>query len=267
MKATLATLACLLTVGFLSAASVEGNNTAVVIRKNVVKSDTGWQFLCVPVNALNIDGSPDGTIELSTLLPPATLTNGTQVRIKDKTDTEQGDKWVMYTVQGGKWVADGVEVDADLTGGDVFWVKDPTGSTPLQPLSALLMATTGENGSGGSGGTTGNETIIFCGQDRTRVAPNRSDDNVVKPGLMNELKNDSSVAITLDEAAIYTGEKRPNDMILTIQEGSAEYKKYFCREGVWKEKVGTRYVNVDSEKKVIAPGEAFYYYKAATTNN
>ena len=266
MKATLATLACLLTVGFLSAAFVNGNNTAVVIRKNVVKSDTGWQFLCVPVNALNIDGSPDGTIELSTLLPPATLTNGTQVRIKDKTDTEQGDKWVMYTVQGGKWMADDVEVDADLTGGEVFWVKDPTGSTPLLPLSALLMATTGENGSGGSEGTTGNETIIFCGQDRTRVAPDRNDDSVAA-GLMNELKNDSSVAITLNEAATCTGGMRPDDMILTIQKGSAEYKKYFCRGGVWMERVGTRYVEVGSDKKVIAPGEAFYYYKAATTNN
>ena len=263
MKATLATLACLLTVGFLSAASVEGNNTAVVIRKNVVKSDTGWQFLCVPVNALNIDGSPDGTIELSTLLPPATLTNGTLVRIKDA----QGDNWVTYEAQGGKWVADGVEVKVDLTGGEVFWVKDPTGSNPLIPLSALLMATTGENGSGGSERTTGNETIIFCGQDRTRVAPDRNDDSVVEAGLMNELKNDSSVAITLNEAATCTGGIRPDDMILTIQKGSAEYKKYFCRGGVWKEKVGTRYVEVDSDKKVIAPGEAFYYYKAATTNN
>lgn len=46
MKATIASIACLLMAGFVAAAaSVEGNNIAVVIQKDVVMSKTGWQFI------------------------------------------------------------------------------------------------------------------------------------------------------------------------------------------------------------------------------
>ena len=79
MKATLATLACLLTVGFLSAASVEGNNTAVVIRKNPVEARNGYQFLCIPVDGLNIAGEKGGEIALESVLPAATLPEDTLV--------------------------------------------------------------------------------------------------------------------------------------------------------------------------------------------
>ena len=239
MKATLATLACLLTVGFLSAASVEGNNTAVVIRKEVVKSDTGFQFLCVPVDGLSIDGAPTGKIKLSTLLPVATLPNGT---------------YAMDLAGNKSFARDGAWTDDwDLDGGTPFWVKYGEGESTEEEeeeddeliLSAVRTATP-------------IAPIVFCGQDRVRQAPNRE---TLTDG-MNVVKNDSSVAITLNQAATYVGDIRPNDMILTIQEGSSEYKTYFCRNGVWKVKAGTRYITVNDDDKVIAPGEAFYYYKA-----
>lgn len=247
MKATLATLACLLTVGFLSAASVEGNNTAVVIRKNVVKSDTGWQFLCVPVDGLAIDGSNDGEIALSTLLPPATLDNGTEVKIDDKT----------YTVDKGAW-----DSDPTLPGGTIFWVKAPNAEETKPIVSSLAAVLMGD-------AVTIDETppspIVFCGQDRTRT---QQAWNALGAGSITALKNDSSVAITLNEAAeLDDGETRTNDQIMTIQEGSAEYKSYFYRGSKWYSGKG---VMKPVEGAVIAPGEAFYYYKAkaaAATNN
>ena len=256
MKATLATLACLLTVGFLSAASVEGNNTAVVIRKNVVKSDTGWQFLCVPVDGLKIDGTAT-TIDLETLLPAATLVKGTQVKI----DTE------TYTIgDNGQWSA-----NPSLSGGTIFWVKEPNADTnPLTQanptsLAALLTNSTlddnGDETTENPNTANTNTTIVFCGQDRARTAQYWS---ALSSGVMTPLKNDSSVAITLDAAAeLATGETRTNDQILTIQEGSAEYKSYFYRNGKWYSGKG---VMKPVTTPVIAPGEAFYYYKAAANN-
>ena len=245
MKATLATLACLLTVGFLSAASVEGNNTAVVIRKNVVKSDTGWQFLCVPVDGLAIDGSKEGKIALSTLLPPATLDVGTEVKIDG----------VTYRVnENGDW-----DSDPTLPGGTIFWVKAPNAEETKPIVSSLAAVLMGD-------AVTIDETppspIVFCGQDRTRTQQAWS---ALGAGSITALKNDSSVAITLDDAAkLADGETRTNDQIMTIQEGSAEYKSYFYRGTQWYSGKG---VMKPVTGAVIAPGEAFYYYKAAATTN
>ena len=241
MKATLATLACLLTVGFLSAAEVKGNNTAVVIRKEVVQSDTGFQFLCVPVDALNIDGSAKGSISLSTLLPPATLPNGTYVMMVN------GD---TSTISNGRW-----SDDWELKGGTPFWVKygeDDSSEEDDEDLDLFAVRT-----------ATPIAPIVFCGQDRERQAPNWKD---LIAGETIVLQNDSSVAITLNDAAkLATGEVRSKDQILTIQEGSSEYKiyTYNVTQGVWKTGKGVAQPVRDA---VIAPGEAFYYYKAAANN-
>ena len=243
MKATLATLACLLTVGFLSAASVEGNNTAVVIRKEVVKSDTGFQFLCVPVDGLSIDGAPTGKIKLSTLLPVATLPNGT---------------YAMDLAGYKSFARDGAWTDDwDLDGGTPFWVKYGEGeSTEEEEDDELILSAVRT--------ATPIAPIVFCGQDRVRQAPNWKD---LIAGNTVVLKNDSSVAITLDDAAkLATGEVRSKDQILTIQDGSSEYKiyTYNVTQKKWKTGKGVAQAVTGA---IIAPGEAFYYYKAAATTN
>lgn len=168
MKATLATLACLLTVGFLSAAEVTGNNTAVVIRKGTVESDTGYQFLCVPVDGLDIANGTQKTVKLSTVLPANTVPNGTEVIFVGGTATGS------RIVENGVWSA-----DEDLKGGQIFWLKYPNSR---------------------SGASVKPDTVIFCGQDRARTA--------VPPetGVVTAMANDSSKAITLKDVAATPGD-------------------------------------------------------------
>ena len=242
MKATLATLACLLTVGFLSAASVEGNNTAVVIRKNVVKSDNGYQFLCVPVDGLKIDGTKT-TVLLSTFLPPATLGLNTTATIDNTTYTvveNEGEK-TWATRDGDAWV---VADDVSLEGGKIFWLRDPL---PMQNVS--FAALFGVTPAGEGEDDPESETIVFCGQDRNRT--------IIAPvgGTVVAMSNDSSVAIKLSDVI-----ENPQalDQILTIKAGSSEYNIYRYLGGAW---YGSGANNVCNDVK-IAPGEAFYYYKS-----
>lgn len=224
MKATLATLACLLTVGFLSAASVEGNNTAVVIRKNVVSAKNGYQFLCVPVNGLNIAGAEDGEVALETLLPAATLPNGTFVTGM----LENGDQF-DYTVANSVWTSNGAVLTESPTfkGGQIFWLNTQAANRTRSAIPT---------------------TIVFCGQERDLTlggAP--TSDEVVA------MCNDSSVAIKLS-AVIETPKNL--DQILTIKAGSSEYNIYRYLGGTWYGSGSESECN-DVE---IAPGEAFYYY-------
>ena len=242
MKATLATLACLLTVGFLSAAFVNGNNTAVVIRKKTVMASNGYQFLCVPVDGLDIANGTAQKIKLSTLLPPATLPLNTRVIINGDTYSVNADQ---------KWENDQKEVvELELDGGTTLWLNtysrgNQNGTPPPPP-----------------------EAIVFCGQDRVRVAELYSN---LRGGSIRELKNDSSVAISLDEAADLNGEERnEGDLILTIQAGTSEYKQYEYLKGETADDTGW-YSGLGITQKVtgdvIAPGEAFYYYKASSAGS
>lgn len=230
MKATLATLVCLLTVGFLSAAEITGNNTAVVIRKEVVKSNTGYQFLCVPVNGMTLNGEA-APITLESFLPAATLDAGTVAIVG--TD--------RYTVQEGvkTWAADSKNADPsvnnpELPGGTMLWVWN----SPKTKSAS--------------------DTIVFCGQDRERVAPLWAS---LPAGQVTALMNDSSEPITLEAAAALQDEetRTDGDQILVIKAGSSDYKiyTYYVGEG-W---FGTGWGAPLVTDAVIAPGEAFYYYK------
>ena len=224
MKATLAFVACLLTAGFLSAAEVTGNNTAVVIRKNTVESDTGFQFLCVPVDGLDIANGTQKTVKLSTVLPANTVPNGTQVIFVGGTITGS------RIVENGAWSA-----EADLNGGQIFWLKYPNSR---------------------SGASVKPDTVIFCGQDRAR-------DELTSLGSgVTALKNDSSKEITLDQAVnMENFTPGTNDQILTIKAGTAEYKIYTYDEGWYGEGFGQDAID-DAAAARIAPGEAFYYFRA-----
>lgn len=244
MKATLAFVACLLTAGFLTAAEVTGNNIAVVIRKDVVKSDNGYQFLCVPVNGLTIDGTVKETIPLNTLIPPSTIVAGTSMIIGD----------VTYTVNNNdQWVNQNSEVvNPEIPCGTAFWLQDPAQKT--KNGAALLSGSVSLMSTGNA------DPTIFCGQQRTRTAPNWAD---LTAGKVTAVVNDSSEAITLAEAVTIAGETpRTNDQIMTLRNGSSDYKSYYYRNGAWVGKVSGNNVNQPITGAVIMPGEAFYYYKA-----
>lgn len=235
MKATLATLACLLTVGFLSAAEVTGNNTAVVIRKNVVESNTGFQFLCVPVDGLDIANGTQNKVMLSTLLPASTLTAGTKISFVGGTLGEQKATATVSETEGVKaW-----STDYELTGGQIYWLSY---QAPISGYSA-------RRGGGVTtyAQTTSNDTVIFCGQDRAR--------SVVTPvaGQVTAMANDSSKAVTLKDVAATPGDL---DTILVIQAESSDYKQYNAFGGNWYGPNGS-----DANTDTIAPGEAFYYFK------
>lgn len=235
MKATLATLACLLTVGFLSAAEVTGNNTAVVIRKNVVESNTGFQFLCVPVDGLDIANGTQKTVKLSTLLPASTLTAGTKISFVGGTLGEQKASATVSENEGVKsW-----SYDYDLPGGQIYWLSYQNQASANSTSRGAAVTTYAQ--------TTGNETVIFCGQDRARTA--------VEPetGVVTAMANDSSKAITLKDVAATPGDL---DTILVIQAGSSDYKQYNAFGKKWYGPNGA-----DADAAEIAPGEAFYYFK------
>ena len=228
MKATLATLACLLTVGFLSAAEVTGNNTAVVIRKDVVSAKNGYQFLCVPVNGLNIAGAEDGEVALETLLPAATLPENTYVTGTREVEGEL--ETFRYTVVEG---TDGQLVwndSATFLGGQIFWLNTPGANRTRSTIPT---------------------TIVFCGQDRALTLGG----GTPQSGEVVAMCNDSSVAITLGELAEDLDPEQL-DQILTIKAGSSEYNIYRYLGGVW---YGSG-ANNNCNEVEIAPGEAFYYY-------
>ncbi len=196
MKATLATLACLLTVGFLSAAEVTGNNTAVVIRKDVVKSNTGYQFLCVPVDGLDIANGTTTKVTLGTLLPAETLPAGTQLILVGGNAAG-----ATYYADGSSWTdGENDAADIQLDGGQIFW----------------LRYSNAKNASA--------DTVIFCGQDRARTV------TTPKQGVVTAMANDSSKAIALTEVVASPANL---DTILVIQSGSSDYKQYNYFGGVW----------------------------------
>lgn len=244
MKATLATLACLLTAGLLTAASVDGNNTAVVIRKNVVQSDTGFQFLCVPVNGLNIAGVNGGTVKLSTMLPPETLTAGTKISLVNSTGSVTQEAAISSVEGVNTW-----STDLDLSGGQIFWLKvgedaEAANQEEASVASLSLFATAGQEEEAANGET---EPIVFCGQDRTR--------SPITPGLgvLTPMSNDSSVPLKLSEV---NANPVNLDTIMTIKSGSSDYELYDYFGGVWYGPMGEPCNDVE-----IAPGEAFYYFK------
>lgn len=251
MKATLAFVACLLTAGFLTAAEVTGNNTAVVIRKDVVKSSNGYQFLCVPVNGLDIaNGATPQSVSLNTLLPAELLDEGTSVIIDSKT-------YIVKPLNGvKKWTIQNQETQevreaqVSLAGGTTFWLSDPPAELPpagegeTEQEAAELAAFFG-----GIVPKTAPATIIFCGQNRDRVAP-----TTLLEGVQT-LKNDSATAISPAEAIDFPPEN--NDQILLIKAGAKDYTILTYRGGAW---WGPGIRQDVTDNKMIAPGEAFYYY-------
>ena len=247
MKATLAMIACLAMAGFLTAeATVEGNNTAVVIQKNKVESKTGWQLLCVPVEGLAINGSSSGAVAISTILPPDSYDEGTSVWIDSK------EAFILTNTDGNLAWTRGPSQDTDvLAPGQIFWIKKPaedsgsgdsTLASGLMQTSATVLAEDESNTPA---------VITFCGQNHGRSTITRP-----LPGTTVLCANDSSEELKI--STIRPEGVKKGDQIFRIQNGKSNYQIYRRMTEVWK--VGNNEVTDDD---VIAPGESFYYYASA----
>ena len=255
MKATLAMIACLAMAGFLTAAaSVEGNNTAVVIQKDKVQASTGYQFLCVPVDGLAISGTTGSGIDISTFLPPETCTKKTEVtvlkldgtkptyftfKVDVTSDSDPTLVWKRNTADGS--ATDGVNDDGTLKPGAILWVLDGANTDIVSPL-----AETSEEASTPA-------SITFCGQSRERTTPARP--NELK--TMTAMKNDSADPVIL--ANVVSG-AQSGDQILRLVDGRNDYQRYKYAGGRWFDG------NSDlADGVLIQPGEAFYYYSKTVT--
>ncbi|MGN1325704.1 MAG: hypothetical protein ACI4YA_05125 [Candidatus Spyradenecus sp.] len=246
MKATLAMIACLAMAGFLTAAAtVEGNNTAVVIQKDKVESKTGWQLLCVPVEGLAINGSSSGAVAISTILPPDSYDVGTSVWI----NSDQA--FTLEEKDGNRaWTRGGSQTTDDLTPGQIFWIKkpaadvgtgDPSSASGLTQSSAAVLTAEAEATS---------DPITFCGQNHARSTITRP-----SGGSTALCANDSSEALKI--SAIAPEGVKKGDQIFRIQNGKSNYQIYRRLTSGWK--LGNDDV---TDEDVIAPGESFYYYSA-----
>lgn len=225
MKATLAMLACLSMVGFLSAAEVTGNNTAVVIQKTAVKAND-WQFICVPVNKLDITGAvdADAKVNVADLFPASLYSTGTKVYRVIGADS----KLACTLTESGWTAASDGNGTLEFSPGEILWIEgDKTSSS-----------------------------TVFCGQDRTRTTLTKGSANSLKP-----MQNDSSVAISLYEVV---EEPAIGDEILVLANGEDDYVHYMFdkpfgskEDAYWMTNNGTK---LTEEDKIIAAGEAFFYY-------
>lgn len=137
-KSMLAFASCALVAGAVMAATVEGNNTAVVIQKEPVVSTTLYQFLIVPVKPFDITNSANAStaIPLNELLPPEGYVKGTVVYSATKTPR------VTYKVVDlnddgvNEWTADEENPigndDKPFSTGDILWLQT-AGGAPTDP--------------------------------------------------------------------------------------------------------------------------------------
>lgn len=266
-------LGCAMVAGFAQAAQVEGNNVAVVIDKAPVVSETGWQFLCVPVRGFDITGQGKASLTLDELIPPTTegLPEGTDLQIK------QGEDTLVYKLTGGQWTASegtSATTDAGATAvppGAFLWVKaqTPTANSALaDALAGLGLATFAATD---AVETSSAPAIRFMGEQNTPTA-----DHIVPETIsgMTAFGNASSEGVDIYDLIAAPQER---DQVLRIGEGLKDYRTYVYRRGAWyvlactlngtggSTTTSTRIEKDGADKgqdvRTIAPGEAFYYYR------
>ncbi len=240
MKKTLALMAgCALCVSAATAA-VQGNNTAVIISKPAAATDKSFQFLCVPVRGFDITGQGNNnSVALGSFLPASTFGSGTQVFLGEDAQT-------IYEVKNSEWVLKNsmaaFEKSTDepqIERGSMLWLK-------IVPKS----------------GEASPNTIYFVGEKGRTLAEGQK---LISPSAgMVAYGNDTDTAVPLSQVA----EAQDGDQIQCIENGGTTYKVYAyvynaqAGGGKWLDWSIPAFVEDDSVK--IAPGEAFYYYRAAS---
>lgn len=265
-----AAFACLL--GFGTAwAAVEGNNTAVVIRKAPVVSKTGYQFLCVPVRGFDITGQGQVKgLPLNDVIPPTTegfVAEATKLLVEgnsaDKGYVENG-AYKLSTVDGTpRWVNQDGSATTDIGTGMVahtarLWlnVSGPLADQAQQnALQNALQAALAKKGLAlaPAAATTADSTseTIFAGEQVTTSGAliTNPQDGVKAYG------NATSVPVDIRTTA-FIASPTVGDQVLRIKEGKKDYRvvKYYGTAD-WRG-MGFKAVKADF---MIQPGEAFYF--------
>lgn len=280
-KAFVAGLAC--AVGVCAFAAVEGNNTAVVIRKDAVVSTTGWQYLAVPVRGFDITGQGNVKgIALADVLPPAMYEADTQLTIENNaTDTGYltDGTYTLGTVENAPaWVLDGVNVGTQLIAANArIWVKLPSEQSPANGLASLMGVASATS----ADAATAPAETIFAGEQNDvdflvpkqvsgMVAFGNASSNVVEIPH----KDTTGTVITATGATQLSQNPQSGDQLLRIGNERTSYVYYTYRvtpegTGYWlctvkEDKFASQ--NLVIKPYEIAPGEAFYYYRAAAAN-
>lgn len=278
MKKVVAVFAGVAMVGLALAADVTTANTAVVIRKAAVESDTGYQFLCVPVRGFDItgQGSADG-VPLNDVLPPDTpgFSDKTTLTIEGNSADPgyaANTTWALQNVDGSlSWVPttsavatqdESMDGTALLRNGAKLW------------LNAQGIAFSFPSASSASDEETGTATpaeTVFCGEQVVTTT------KLIAPeaGMLAYGNNTSEPKDIFEIADLSNG-----DQLLRVQDGSSEYRTYIYysdEKGMNKwvlyrtnggseilplTEEGTE-ADVTTEERTIAPGEAFYFYRVA----
>ena len=276
-KAFVAGLAC--AVGVCAFAAVEGNNTAVVIRKDAVVSTEGWQYLAVPVRGFDItgQGKVDG-VPLQDVLPASMYQEETTLMVEG--NAEAGDTTYVpdgtYKLTSGSWNSSSGSTDASLLlkAAARVWLKFPVESNTTDDLFAMAgvaSATTAADAA-----TAPTETI-FAGEQ-----------NTVKYLVSGEINgmtafgNASSETVEFPAQALatmYTSESTTTklvqnpqlgDQLLRLGNNRKTYIYYSyvpavgSTPGRWV--TATKFDGLGIEPNKISPGEAFYYYRAGAAN-
>ena len=276
MKKTLALMAgCALCVSAAMAA-VQGNNTAVIVKKAVAESANGYQFLCLPVRGFDITGQGAvAGIMLNDALPPTTNGFGATTTLIVKSN-EAGDAYLpsgTYVISDKAWAAkDGAIIDNVgeklLANGAVFWLSDngdpsSTNATQLTEDQKAALAEMGIVLTTATDAATPAE-LVFVGE-KVDLAEGKPLIETVKEG-MNAYCNATSESVTLSNVVANPAD---GDQLQRVVDGKKTYKVYAYvkdgDEGMWLDwdAIGT---NLDATTVSIAPGEAFYYYRAASAN-
>lgn len=277
-KAFVASLAC--AVGVCAFAAVEGNNTAVVIRKDAVVSTTGWQYLAVPVRGFDITGQGNVKgIALADVLPPAMYEADTQLTIENNaTDTGylKNATYTLGTVENAPaWVLDGANVGTQLIAAKArIWVKLPSEQSPANGLTSLMGVASATS----ADAATAPEETIFAGEqnDVGFLVPEQVSGMVAFGNSSSETveiahKNAEGSVVAATGATLLAQNPQAGDQLLRIGNDRSSYIYYTYRvtpegTGYWlctvkEDKFASQ--NLVIKPYEIAPGEAFYYYRAA----
>ncbi len=274
-KALIAGLAC--AVGVCAFAAVEGNNTAVVIRKAPVVSDNGYQYLCVPVRGFDITGQGlNDSVALGDIIPASAYEVGTELIVEENVEASAvGDSGLLvngtYRVKAGTepalyWGQDASETDygaALVKNAARLWLK--VAVTPVTPANGGLAGLRAAKQAATATDATYPETI-FAGEGVPTLAEGQYLLTSVTPGTMLACGNNTSEPIDIKTQLIE--ELQDKDQVLRVQEGSDEYCYVVYRKrtigGQERESWSVVGQNVNPSGDAvytIAPGEAFYFYR------
>ena len=249
--------------------SVDGSNTAVVIRKAPVYSkDSNYQLLVVPVKALDITASAtDTAVPLADMLPPASYqgykvtplnAGGTSGSVTYTATQTTGDTSEETTYA---WTPSDSTSPAELAPGTIFWLQKPASTATGTTLSTggfggfTSLATTTES----TAASTNDAPIVFCGEANEVTLSWASTQGVVVP-----MGNSNSAPIKLgDITSAPLGAQ-----IFRITSDSSDYDQYYYTKETkvgdpcWRRRVVTSDATTweDATEETIPAAEAFYYY-------